>query len=397
MSLVLEVVLVPIDSVQLSRRNPRRGDVAAIRESLLANDQYRPLVVNRPRMEVLAGNHTLVAARELGWSEILVAFVEVDEEHATRIKLADNRTSDLAGWDDAELAAMLAELDDLTGTAFSAEDLTELLDSLAATMPIEEDDVPEIPTEPVTKPGDVVELGEHRLVCGDACDEAVMASLLGDDPAACLLTDPPYGASYEGKTKQRLRIRNDDHAALGQLLPAVFARADQRLAGGAPVYVFHPTGAALAAFVDAFLGVGWQLRQSLVWVKDAMVLGHADYHYRHESILYGYKRSDAPGRRGRGGVGWCGDNRQDSVFELPRPRAAREHPTTKPPELLARLLRNSTRRGDVVLDPFAGSGSTLVACDRLGRRARLAEIDPAYCDVIIQRYQRLTTGVGEAV
>jgi DNA modification methylase len=157
------------------------------------------------------------------------------------------------------------------------------------------------------------------------------------------------------------------------------------------VYVFTPTGAALPVFVDAFLGVGWELRQSLVWVKDAMVLGHADYHYQHESILYGYKPFSGAGRLGRGGVGWYGDNRQVSVFEVPRPRSAREHPTMKPPELLARLVRNSTRRGDVVVDPFAGSGSTLVACERLGRRARLVELDPRYCDVIIARYQRLVS------
>jgi hypothetical protein len=174
MSLVEDVVLVPIDSVRLAERNPRRGDLGAIKESLVANGQYRPLIVNRPTGEVLVGNHTLMAARELGLAEILVAFVGVSEEHARRIKLADNRTSDLSGWDDAELAEMLAEIDDLTGTGFTTRDFNALLDSVSATMPVDEDEVPPLPEEPATKPGDVVELGRHRLACGDARDGAVI-------------------------------------------------------------------------------------------------------------------------------------------------------------------------------------------------------------------------------
>lgn len=154
-----------------------------------------------------------------------------------------------------------------------------------------------------------------------------------------------------------LRDQSCDPPCCGSLV-AIPARRGYLVEGGA-VYVFHPTGAALVDFVEAFVGVGWRLRQSLVWVKDALVLGHADYHHRHEAILYGFKSAPGAGRLGRGGRGWYGDNRQDSVLELPRPRAARDHPTTKPPELLARLLRNSTRRGELVLDPFAGSGLDL--------------------------------------
>jgi DNA modification methylase len=396
MALIQEVVAVPIESVRVAEQNPRRGDVAAIKESLVANDQYRALVVNRPTMEVLAGNHTLMAARELGWSEILVAFVAVSQEHATRIKLVDNRTSDLAGWDDAELAEMLREVEDLTGTGFSRGDLDALLELVSPT-PIEDDDMPALPEEPLTRLGDVIELGPHRLACGDARDEELIGRLMDGGSASCLLTDPPYGAAYAGKTPRRLTIRNDKRADLNALLPAAFTVVDSHLSAGGSIYVFHPTGAAMHVFVESFVGVGWQLRQSLVWVKDAMVLGHADYHYRHESILYGFKPLLGGGRRGRGGAGWYGDNCQDSVLEVPRPRAAKEHPTMKPPELLARLLRNSTRRGDVVLDPFAGSGSTLVSCERLGRQARLIELDPAYCDVIAERYRRLTSHVDEAV
>ncbi len=133
---------------------------------------------------------------------------------------------------------------------------------------------------------------------------------------------------------------------------------------------------------------GWRLRQTLVWVKDAFVLGRSDWHYRHEPIYYGHK--PGAGRIGRGARGWFGDNAQDSVLEVPRPRASGEHPTMKPPELIERCLSNSTRRRDLVLDPFAGSGSTLVACERSGRAARLIELDPRFCDVIVGRWERLT-------
>ena len=138
----------------------------------------------------------------------------------------------------------------------------------------------------------------------------------------------------------------------------------------------------------AFREVGWELRQTLVWVKDAMVLGHADYHYRHEPILYGYK--PGPGRWGRGHQGWHGGNDQDSVLEVPRPTTSRDHPTAKPVELITRCLANSSAPGEVVLDPFAGSGSILIACEQLGRSARLIEIDPIYCQVILDRWQAFT-------
>jgi DNA modification methylase len=397
-SLVDRVELVGIDSLVVSTRNPRRGDVAAIKQSLSRNAQYAPVIVNRRTGEVLVGNHRVMAARELGWGEVAVCFVDVDDEHARRIMLADNRSSDLAGYDDQALVDLLLEAgDELLGTGFDRSDLDALLDAVSDQDPIADDDVPAPPAEARTSVGELVELGEHRLVCGDARDPATLAAVMEGDQASCLLTDPPYGALYEGKTPKRLRIRNDHPDQVEALLRAVFGGVDACLLEGASVYVFHPTGAVFPVFVDAFLGVGWQLRQSLVWVKDAMVLGHADYHFQHESILYGAKPASTPGRWGRGGAGWYGDNRQVSVFDLPRPRAARDHPTMKPTELIARMLRNSTRRRDLVLDPFAGSGSTMVACESLGRRARMVEIDPRYCDVIIDRYHRLATTTNQVV
>ncbi len=172
-----------------------------------------------------------------------------------------------------------------------------------------------------------------------------------------------------------------------KLLADSFTQIDRVLAPGAPLYVAHPAGPLSVTFAKAF-AERWQLRQTLVWVKDSIVLGHGDYHYQHEPILYGYKPGE--GRRGRGGAGWFGDNAQSSVLSVDRPRASREHPTMKPPALIERALQNSSARRALVLDPFAGSGSTLEACERTGRRARLIELDPRFCDVTVDRFERTT-------
>ena len=369
-------------------RNPRRGNVGAIKRSLERNGQYRPIVVNRRTMEVLAGNHTLIAARELGWRRIAVTYVDCDEEQARRIVLVDNRTNDLAGYDEQELVELLQGLDELEGSGYDQAALDALLDELAPDDREPEADLPALPAKPRTVPGDLYRLGPHRLLCGDARSARDHERLLDGERAQLLWTDPPYGVAYTGKTRAALTLENDAEGGLSKLLQQSFAASDAALEPGAALYVAHPAGALSVSFSSAFLAAGWQLRQTLVWVKDALVLGRSDYHYQHEPILYGFK--PAAGRLGRGGKGWYGDNAQVSVLEVERPRASREHPTMKPAALIEIALQNSSRRGDLVLDPFAGSGSTLLACERRARRARLLELDPRYCDVIVARFERLT-------
>jgi len=282
---------VAIADLRLHPDNPRRGDVPAIEESLSFHGQYRPIVVNRPTGEVLAGNHTLLAARELGWSEIAATFVEVDADKAKRIVLIDNRANDVADYDDELLAELLQQLDDFEGTGFDKDTLDELLDELAPAA-LGDDEPPPLPEEPETRPGALYRLGEHRLVCGDARDPESYTRLLGDERCEAMWTDPPYGVDYEGKAKSRLRIENDGSEGLRLLLSGSFAAADISLSPGARIYVFHPAGELSFSFGAAFLGQGWKLRQTLVWVKDCFVLGRCDYHYRHEPILYGHKPGD---------------------------------------------------------------------------------------------------------
>jgi DNA modification methylase len=297
--------------------------------------------------------------------------------------------AELAGADPERLRDLLGRVQ-ASGAA-----ARRLLDEVArrAGLPIvrgltDPDDAPSIPASPRTKWGDLWALGEHRLLCGDATSMADVARATGGAAAGVLWTDPPYGVRYRGKTKAALRIEGDEPTGLLHLLGAAFAAADASLAGGAALYVAHPSGPGQVFVLAAFGQVGWRLRQTLIWVKDAFVLGHGDYHHRHEAIAYG--STPGPGRFGRGSRGWYGGNAEGSVFEVPRPRASREHPTMKPVALIRRCLRNSAGPGSLVLDPFAGSGSTLIACTELDLPFAGVEIDPAYVDVAVRRWEAFT-------
>ncbi len=324
----------------------------------------------------------------------MIELAHLSEAQKRAYVLADNQLALNAGWDEALLKLELADLADLgfemSLIGFGEGELERLLAGDDRQGLTDDDEVPEVPEQPVTQPGDLWVLGEHRLLCGDARDPESYARLLGGERCEAIWTDPPYGVAYQGKTKESLTIAGDGAAGLEALLSESFCAADPALAPGARLYVAHPAGALSLTFGLAFVGQGWRLSQTLVWVKDAFVLGRSDWHYRHEPIYYGHKPGE--GRIGRGARGWFGDNAQDSVLEVPRPRASVAHPTMKPPELVERCLSNSTRRRDLVLDPFAGSGSTLVACERTGRAARLIELDPRFCDVVVGRWARLTGG-----
>lgn len=257
------------------------------------------------------------------------------------------------------------------------------------------DDVPPPPETPDSQPGEIYELGPHRLLCGDARDPRALERLLAGEQAELLWTDPPYGVDYEGKTNQKLRIANDQPGDVPELLHDAFAAIDPVLAPSARVYVASPGGLLGLAFRQAVVDAGWHLHQTLVWCKQRPTLAHSDYQPAHEDILYAWKAG--PGRPGRGrhpGSKWFGGNNQPSVFHVPRPVRNETHPTTKPVALIEAMLRNSSRRGEIVTDPFAGSGSTMIACERLGRRCLAVELDPVYCDVIRCRYEEFVGNGG---
>lgn len=411
MLLEQEYELVAIDQLQQHPDNPRRGAVDVISESIDANGFFGAVVAQRSTRRVLVGNHRLMVARERGAEVLPVLWVDVDDDRARRILLVENRANDLAGYDDevlAEVLRIVADTEDLAGTGFDAAVVEEIL--AAADKPVPQtdpDDAPDKPAEPITRRGDVWQLGPHRLVCGDSSDVDVVRTALDDRAAGMLFTDPPYGVDYTGGTADQLRMANDDleAAALGELLDGAFGAAHQVLVPGAAFYICSPSGALETTFRRCLEGAGLPLRQQLVWVKNRFVLGRADYHGQHETILYGWRLEGEPqvpphfdpehdtvlyGWMPGAGHRWEGGRKQSTVWEFDKPQRCDVHPTMKPVALVQRAIENNTRPGGLVLDLFAGSGSTLIACSLSGRTAALVELDPKYVDVICRRYQEHT-------
>lgn len=402
----LRVVEFAVAELQLFHRNPRRGDVRAIAASLEARGQYRPIVVNVGTLtgrlnEILAGNHTYLAACALGWETLQATTVDVDDEEAARIVLADNRLADLGAYDDVDLAAVLGDAGDLAGTGYSAADLDALLAQVSAPVSLTDvDDVPPrpVPEDVISRAGDVWSLGAHRLLVGSSGDLDALRGAANGIVFDCVWTDPPYGVNYVGGTG--LSIQNDGVHEAVDVAVAFLEVAAQVCRAGAPVYVAH-SDVLRVPLQLAMERLGIRFRQTLLWVKDRFVLSRADYHYRSEPIIeaevcrefeplaYGFLPA-GDGRLGRGGPHWHGDNRSSTVFDVKRPARSVEHPTMKPVELVEAMLVNSCAPGAWVLDGFAGSGSTLIAAHRLGRNAFLVELDPVYADVICRRWQEHT-------
>lgn len=371
--------------------NPRQNDdaVKPVMESIKRFGFAAPIVARAADREIIAGHTRWRAAQALGLPRVPVRFVDLDPADAHLLALADNKLNEKAEWDDAAVARILSEfsLDDAALAGWDQKELDALADSLIdeGDQPVEEDEPPPVPVEAVTKPGDLYELGEHRLLCGDSTVAKDVERVLAGRQADIVWTDPPYGVAYVGKTKDALTIENDalDAASLREFLGKALGLACKHSKPGAAWYVAAPSGDLFAEFGYVLgreqLGI-W--KHTLVWVKDVFVLGRADYHYKHESIFYGWK----PG----GGHYFVADRTQDTVWEIPRPKRNAEHPTMKPVELVARALRNSSRKGDLVFEPFGGSGTTLIAAEQTGRVAAVIEKSPQYCDVIVKRWEALT-------
>lgn len=322
-------------------------------------------------------------------AEVPVIWVDVDDERARRILVADNRTTRLGHDDPEALASLLTELAEteggLDGTGFDGDDLDALLVDLNGERPDpwrDRDHKSTKPENPVTKLGDRWQLGEHFLICGDATLDDAYVDLPGQP--SLIVTDPPYGVGYGGGGGvSRDAIENDELSgpALGLFLESVFRRATAASSPGSAVYVCCPAGDSLRWFVDTLHDLE-VYRWSLAWVKDRGTFGRADYHHQHELILYGWTP--------RGAHHKVEDRTQTTVWQFDRPTSSDLHPTEKPVELYERAIGNSSERGDTVLDPFAGSGTVFAACHNTGRTAIGIEIDPGYCDVICERYQRHT-------
>jgi len=312
-------------------------------------------------------------------SKVPVLVLDVTEAEADLILATHDPLTSMAETDQALLDELVQGLD------IDNDETQKMLDELASDPVIdaEEDELPEVPDEPTTKTGDLFELGDHRLLCGDATSADDVARLMDGSEADIWLCDPPYNVDYTGKTKDALKIENDgmEDLRFRSFLVTAFDLALSNTKAGGAFYIWHADLEGYN-FRGAIFDCGETVRQCLIWVKQTMVMGRQDYQSKHEPCLYGWKSGAAHS--------WHTDRKQTTVLEFDRPSRSVEHPTMKPVELFAYLLSNSSAKKDIVYDPFLGSGTTLIAAEQLGRKCYGMEISPAYCDVIIQRWENLT-------
>lgn len=361
---------------------------ASIREFGFTN----PILVDS-KDGIIAGHGRLMAAKRLQLPEVPVIVLDhlTDEQRRAYI-LADNKLALNAGWDNELLAEELLQLQaegfDIGLAGFTDEELADLLpDVIEAEPGGDEDAVPEVPVEPVTKPGDVWLLGKHRLMCGDSTSISAVEQLMDGEKADMVFTDPPYGVAYEGghNAKKRQQIKND--ALEGENLTGLFYGALSVAVtvthDHAAFYVWYASGKSVETFA-AFSDLPLKLRAIIQWYKVRSGLGAfmSQYIPNCEPCIYAFKDGSAPQ--------WFGPTDEKTVWELKKEARNDFHPTQKPVELPERAISNSSKKGQIILDLFGGSGSTLVACEKTNRVARLMELDPKYCDVIVKRWQDYT-------
>ncbi len=371
-------------------RNPRthsEAQVAQIAASIKEFGFLNPIIIDG-ESGIVAGHGRVMAAQKLGLTEVpCVEASHLTEAQRRAYVIADNKLALNAGWDDELLAIEFADLDaagfDLELTGFSLDEIAGLTPEEIAPGLTDEDAVPEVQAEPVSKLGDVWLLGKHRVMCGDSTSIDAVETLMDGGLADQLITDPPYNVDYTGKTNGALKIQNDSMSddQFRQFLRDAFVAADAVMKAGSVFYVWHADSEGYN-FRGACRDAGWTVRQCLIWNKQTLVMGRQDYHWKHEPCLYGWKDGAAHL--------WAADRKQTTILEFDRPQRSEIHPTMKPVDLIEYQIKNNTKGSDVVLDLFGGSGSSLIACEKTGRYARLMELDPQYVDVIIRRWQEFT-------
>jgi len=392
----LRVEYWPIERLVEYPRNPRKND--AVVDQMVASIRqfgFAIPVLARSSGEVIDGHLRLKAARKMGsWpggDTTRIPVIPCDGWNDAQVKafrLMVNRSVGWADWDDEFLALELLDLKDLDFdlglTGFDDEELARLLASQNAAEGLKDEDaVPELPETPISVAGDLWILGDHKLLVGDATNQADVAKLMADDAADLIFTDPPYNVDYEGYMEERLKIKGDrmSDAEFKLFLEAAFRSCRPVVKPGASLYVCH-SSSWQREFQNALEAAGFTVRCQVVWAKNTFAWGFGRYKFQHEPIFYCH----VAGQKDP----WYGDKSQSTLWQEKKPAANRIHPTAKPVELIERALLNSSKAGDVVADLFGGSGSTLIGCERRNRKARLMEIDPKYGDVIVKRWEEHT-------
>jgi DNA modification methylase len=392
----MQVDLTEIQRVIPYARNPRRNEQAIdkVAASIKEYGFRQPIVVDED-MVIIAGHTRLQAAQKLGLAKIPTHIATgLTPAQVKAYRLADNRIAQEAEWDDALLALEISDLSelgfDLDLTGFDSAELDQLLSDLDDDGLTDEDAVPEVPIDPITKAGDIWVLGDHKLICGDSTDADTLDKLMDGHLVDMVFTDPPYNVNYGATAKDKMRAKGGSKAGrkilndnLGDdfeaFLSAACANMLRLCKGG--IYICM-SSSELDTLQSAFRSSGGKWSTFIIWAKNTFTLGRADYQRQYEPILYGWKEGNDRY--------WCGARNQGDVWFFNKPLKNDLHPTMKPVELVSQAITNSSKSKDIVLDSFGGSGSTMIACEKLGRQARLIELDPAYCDVIVKRWEDFT-------
>lgn len=408
-------------------RTHSKAQVEQVANSMREWGWTMPILVRAETQEIIAGHARVMAAEVLGLDEVPILLAKGwSDEQVRAYVIADNKLALNAGWDEEVLQAELADLEefgfDMDLIGFDEAELEALAKSAGGGGLTDPDDVPETGPKPVSREGDVWILGKHRVLCGDSTSLDAVEKAMGGVMADACWSDPPYNVNYEGSAG---KIENDHMEAdqFAAFLLDAFVAAFAVMKPGASIYIAHADTEGLA-FRGAFKSAGFKLSGCLIWAKNSLVLGRSPYQWQHEPILFGWK----PGGRHR----WFGGRKsttirkldsgtvfgmnndgsvtvrvgdqalivrgedlqveavEPTIVECDRPKASADHPTMKPVALIEKQLRNSTRKGDIVLDMFGGSGSTLICCEQTERIARLVELDPRFVDVIVKRWQEFT-------
>lgn len=409
---MLKIEYLKINDLKPYEKNARKhqqADVETIKNSIIEFGMCDPIGIWGKNNTIVEGHGRLIALKQLGYEEVPVIRLDhLTDEQRRAYGLAHNKTAEMSDWDFDLLGEELDDIFDIDMSEFGFD--TEKVEEPEA----EEDDyIVAVPEEPKAKLGDIYQLGRHRLMCGDSTDLDDVKKLVGGAECDLLLTDPPYNVDYEGGTGMKIANDNMSDESFERFLTKAFNCANEAMRCGAAFYIWHADGKAYE-FRKACKNTGWTIKQCIIWNKNAMVLGRQDYQWKHEPCLYGWKD---------GAAHYFTDSRKETtvledrkpdikkmkkdemaklleeiysdrvsttIINEDKPAVNDLHPTMKPIKLMGRLIKNSSKQGEKVLDLFGGSGSTLIACEQLGRDCYTMEYDPKYADVIIDRYERLT-------
>lgn len=372
--------LVPADYNPRKDLKPGDKEYEKLKRSIDEFGYVDPLIWNKRTSRLVGGHQRLKVLKDMGIDEVDVVVVDMDEEKEKALNVALNKIS--GDWDKDKLMLLITDLQgedfDVSLTGFDPEELDDLFkDDMKDGVKDDNFDVnKELKKPTMTKPGDLWQLGEHRLLCGDSTKEESYNLLMAGKQANLVITDPPYNVNYQGSAG---KIKNDNMKddAFYQFLLAAFTNMEKSMADDASIYVFHADTEGLN-FRKAFSDAGFYLSGTCIWVKQSLVLGRSPYQWRHEPILFGWKK--------KGKHCWYAGRKESTIWEFDKPKKNKDHPTMKPIPLLAYPIMNSSMTNSIVLDPFGGSGSTLIACEQTKRICRTIELDEKFCDVIVKRY-----------